>query len=91
MENMETLKERQMQLKKQIGQNLDIIIGTVGKSPAMKYHNLTTKNEGKTITRYLRKSLVPKVRKMTQNHQALRKLISKLSEVNWEILIGESK
>lgn len=91
MENLEMLKKRQMQLKEQITQNLDIIIGTVGKSPAMKYHSLTTKVEGKTISKYVRKGLVPKVKKMTRNCQALRGLILKLSKVNWEILIGESK
>lgn len=91
MENLEILKKRQMQLKEQICQNLDIIIGTIGKSPAMKYHSLTTKVEGKTISRYVRKELVPKVKKMTQNNKALRSLIQKLSKINWEILKGELK
>jgi DNA repair exonuclease SbcCD ATPase subunit len=90
MEKLEILKKRQEQLKEQILKNLDIIIGTVGKSPAMKYHNLTTKTEGKTISLYVRKSLVPKVKKMTRNYQALRGLIMKLSKVNWDILTMES-
>lgn len=91
MKKLEILKKRQIQLKEQICQNLDFIIGTVGKSPAMKYHNLTTKIEGKTVSKYVRKGLVPKVKKMTQDYQALRGLVLKLSKVNWEILIEESQ
>lgn len=91
MKKLEILKKRQIQLKEQICQNLDFIIGTVGKSPAMKYHSLTTKIEGKTVSKYIRKGLVPKVKKMTQNYQALRGLILKSSKVNWEVLIEESQ
>ena len=61
MTSTELLRKRQKMLKEQICSNLDILIGTVGKSPAMKYHNLTTKQAGKTVSRYVRKGLVPKV------------------------------
>jgi hypothetical protein len=91
MEKLNFLKKRQRQLKEQIGQNLDIIIGFVGKSPAMKYHSLTTKVEGKTVSRYVKKELVVKVKKMTKQHLMLRGLIQKLSKVNWEIIQAESK
>ncbi len=78
-------------LKEQIFDNLDILIGSVVRSPAMMYHSLTTKVEGKTVTRYVRKGLVPKVKKMTDCHKRVRILIQKLSSVNWELLKLESK
>jgi hypothetical protein len=78
-------------LKKQIHNNLDLLMGSVVRSPAMMYHSLTTKLEGKTVTRYVRKGLVPKVKKMTERHKNVRILIQKLSKVNWELLKLESK
>jgi len=78
-------------LKEQISSNLDLLIGTVVRSPAMMYHSLTTKVEGKTVTRYVRKGLVPKVKKMTERNKNVRILIQKLSKVNWELLKLESK
>jgi len=42
-------------------------------------------------TRYVRKGLVPKVKKMTERHKKVRTLIQKLSKVNWELLELESK
>ena len=91
MANISKLKKQQLLLKKQIYKNLDIIIGSVVRSPAMMYHSLTTKVEGKTVTRYIRKGLVPKVIEMTKRHKELRKLIQKLSKINWELLKLESK
>ncbi|MEJ2170916.1 MAG: hypothetical protein P8X90_35955 [Desulfobacterales bacterium] len=52
---------------------------------------LSTKAEGKTVTRYIRKGLVPKVKVMTERHKKVRVLIQKLSTVNWELLKLESK
>ena len=78
-------------LEEQIGKNLDLLIGSVVRSPAMMYHSLTTKVDGKTVTRYLRKGLVPKVKKMTDRHKRVRTLIQKLSNVNWELLKLQSK
>lgn len=78
-------------LKEQICNNLDLLLGTVVRSPAMMYHSLTTKVDGKTVTRYVRKGLVPKVKKMTERHKKVRTLIQKLSKVNWELLKLESK
>jgi hypothetical protein len=34
---------------------------------------------------------VPKVKKMTDRHKRMRRLIQKLSKVNWELLKLESK
>lgn len=90
MKRIDRLKQRQAMLKEQICENLDILIGTVGRSPAMKYHNLTTKIDGKTVTRYVRKGLVPKVKKMTDRNKRVHALIQQLSKVNWELLKLES-
>jgi len=63
----------------------------VGCSPKMKNHNLTTKVDGKTVTRNVRKGLVPVVKVMTDRNKRVRSLLQKLSTVNWEILKLESK
>lgn len=91
MRRIDLLRKRQVMLKEQINNNLDLLIGTVVRSPAMMYHSLTTKIEGKTVTRYVRKGLVPKVKKMTDRHKRVRTLIQKLSKVNWELLKLESE
>ena len=91
MKRIDLLKKQQASLKEQICSNLDLLMGTVVRSPAMMYHSLTTKVEGKTVTRYVRKGLVPKVKKMTDRHKRVRVLIQKLSKVNWELLKLESK
>ncbi|MBW2539026.1 MAG: hypothetical protein JRE27_05425 [Deltaproteobacteria bacterium] len=91
MKKVDLLKKRQAMLEEQICNNLDILIGSVVRSPAMMYHSLTTKVDGKTVTRYVRKGLVPKVKKMTDRHKRVRILIQKLSKVNWELLKLESK
>jgi hypothetical protein len=90
MKRIDQLKQRQAMLREQICNNLDLLIGTVGRSPAMKYHNLTTKVDGKTVTRYVRKGLVPKVKKMTDRNKRVHALIQQLSKVNWELLKLES-
>lgn len=91
MKRIDLLKKRQSMLKEQIGENLDLIIGSVVRSPAMMYHSLTTKVAGKTVTRYIRKGLVSKVKIMTQRHKKVRELIQRLSKVNWDLLKLESK
>lgn len=91
MKRIELLKTQQSMLKEQISKNLDLLVGSVVRSPAMMYHSLTTKVEGKTVTRYVRKGLVAKVKKMTDRHKRLRTLIQRLSNVNWELLKLQSK
>jgi hypothetical protein len=91
MRRIDLLRKRQAMLKEQIRNNLDLLMGTVVRSPAMMYHSLTTKVEGRTVTRYVRKGLVAKVKKMTERHKNVRILIQKLSKVNWELLKLESK
>ena len=91
MKRIDLLKKQQDILKEQICNNLDLIVGSVVRSPAMMYHSLTTKVDGKTVTRYVRKGLVPKVKKMTDRNKRVRTLIQKLSKINWELLKLESE
>ena len=91
METIDLLKKQQKLLKEEICNNLDLLIGSVGRSPKMTNYNLTTKIEGKTVTRSVRKELVPVVKIMTDRNKRVRSLLQKLSSVNWEILKLESK
>ena len=91
MKRIDLLREHQRLLKQQICENLDLLIGSVVRSPAMMYHGLTTKVGGKTVTRYVRKGLVTKVKIMTERHQKIRSLIQQLSNVNWELLKLDSE
>jgi len=91
MKKIDLMKKQQDMLKEQICRNLDLLVGSIVRSPAMMYHSLTTKVEGKTVTRYVRKGLVPKVKKMTDRNKRVRTLIQKLSKINWELLKLESE
>jgi hypothetical protein len=91
MKKIDFLIKQQNMVKEQICRNLDLLVGSVVRSPAMMYHSLTTKVEGKTVTRYVRKGLVPKVKKMTDRNKRVRTLIQKLSKVNWELPKLESE
>ena len=86
MSSIEQLRKKQQSLKEQICSDLDILFGTVGKAPSMHYHNLTTKQDGKTVTRNVGDDLVPKVKGMTKRCREVRKLLRELSSVNWELL-----
>jgi hypothetical protein len=48
-------------------------------------YSLTCKVEGKTVTEYIPKDLVPQVQKQTDNHRKFRSLSKFLLEVNEEI------
>lgn len=91
MKRIDQLRKQQELLKEQICNNLDLLVGSVVRSPAMLYHSLTTKVDGKTTTKYVRKGLVPKVKKMTKRNKEVRSLMQKLSTVNWELLKLESE
>lgn len=87
MSRSNILKKRQSRLREDIAAMLDsFLIGTVAKSPSMTGHSLTTKAEGKTVTLYVRKDIVPKALEMSGRYKKLWILIQKLSKVNWEIL-----
>ena len=92
MSKIEILKNRQERLKAEIIALLDdYLIGSIGKSPSMSGHNLTTKVDGKTVTLYARKAIVPKALEMGKRYYKMWELIQKLSKVNWELLNLENK
>ena len=87
MPRLAILNKRKAALQEEIVVYLDsFLIGTVAKSPSMSGYNLTTKVEGKTVTLYVRKSLVPMALDMSKRYKHLWALIQKLSKINWEIL-----
>ena len=82
----ELLQFRQEQLKRQINEALDLLQGSLHKNPSQRGYHLTVKVDQKTVTKYVRKELVPLVRAMTANHLKVRKLLQRLSEANWRLL-----
>ena len=82
----ERLRFRQEQLKRQINQALDLLQGSLHKNPSQRGYHLTVKVEQKTVTKYVRRELVPLVRAMTRNHLKVRQLIQRLSEANWRLI-----
>lgn len=81
------LKSQQAVFKEDICRMLDsFLIGTVAKPPSMSGYNLTTKVEGKTVTLYVRKDLVPMALEMSNRYKSLWKLFQALSKINWELL-----
>jgi len=92
MSRRDILNKRQSRLRGDIASMLDgFVIGTIAKSPSMTGYSLTTKVEGKTVTLYVRKDIVPKVLEMGRRYKRLWALILALSKVNWEILNLENK
>ncbi len=82
----ELLEFRHQQLKRQIIDALDLLQGSLHKNPSQRGYHLTTKVDQKTLTKYVRKELVPRVRAMTANHLKVRKLLARLSDTNWRLL-----
>jgi len=92
MNRRDILKKRQTRLREDITSMLgSFLIGTVAKSPSMTGHGLTTKVEGKTVTLYVPKDIVPKALEMGRRYNRLWTLIQALSKVNWEILNLENR
>src|SRR4030042_4093774 len=84
MSRRDILKKRQARLGEDIAAMLDsFLIGTVAKSPSMTGHSLTTKVEGKTVTLYVRKNIVPKALEMGRRYNRLWALLRALSKVTW--------
>lgn len=82
----EHLQFRKQQLQRQILQSLDLLQGSLHKNPSQRGYHLTTKVDQKTVTKYVRKELVPQVRALTRNHLKVRRLLQRLSAVNWRLL-----
>jgi hypothetical protein len=80
------LEFRQEQLKRQTNATLDLLQGSLHKNPSQRGYHLTTKVHRKTVTKYVRRDLVPQVRAMTRNHLKARQLLTRLSDVNWRLL-----
>ena len=81
------LMRRRDRLVRQIGDNLDFVIGSVS-TKGLRYeaYNLTTKVDGVTKTRHIPRDMVDLVRRMTERHQQLKKLIKDLGETNWLLI-----
>jgi hypothetical protein len=82
----ELLQFRKEQLLRQINDALELLQGSLHKNPSQRGYHLTLKVDQKTVTKYVRKELVPLVRAMTANHLKVRKLLQRLSEANWRLL-----
>lgn len=82
----QTLRLRQDQLQRQIQEALHLLQGSLHKNPSQRGYHLTLKVHPKTITKYVRKDLVPLVRAMTANHLKIRQLLGRLSQTNWRLL-----
>ncbi len=92
MKRIDILKKRRILLVREIMASLEyFLIGTVAKSPSMAGYGLTTKVEGKTITRYVRKDIVTKALEMTNRYKKLWILMQELSKLNWEIFNMENE
>ena len=82
----QTLQLRRDLLLRQLQSRFELLQGSLHKNPSQRGFHLTTKIDQKTVTKYVRKELVPKVRMMTRNHLQVRKLLQRLSDVNWHLL-----
>jgi hypothetical protein len=82
----ELLRFRKEQLQRQIIDALELLQGSLHKNPSQRGYHLTVKVDQKTVTKYVRKELVPQVRAMTAKHLKIRKLLQRLSETNWRLL-----
>lgn len=80
------LQQKRERLKKEVAANLDFLIGSVTSQGVRGGFNLTTAEQGKTRTRYIRQGQVEEVRSMIEQHRKLKELLKELGEVNWEIL-----
>jgi len=79
-------QQKKQRLEREIAANLDFVIGSVTSQGPRGGHSLTTKEQGKTRSKYIRTSMVGEVRKMTNRHQKLKGLLKELADLNWELL-----
>ena len=80
------LQQKKQRLEREIAASLDFLIGSVTSQGPRGGYSLTTKEHGKTRSKYIRTSMVAEVRKMTRRHQKLKALLKELAELNWELL-----
>jgi predicted enzyme involved in methoxymalonyl-ACP biosynthesis len=91
MKRIESLRKQRENLETEIVANLDLLAGSIAKSPSMTGYTLTTKRNGKTVTVYVRKEILSTVQAMTKRHKKVKALLLDLSRVNWEILRMENE
>jgi hypothetical protein len=80
------LQQKKQRLVREIASNLDFVIGSVTSQGPRGGYSLTTKELGKSRSKYIRTSMVGEVRRMTRRHQKLKGLLKELADLNWEIL-----
>jgi hypothetical protein len=80
------LQQKKQRIEREIASNLDFVIGSVTSQGPRGGYSLTTKELGKSRSKYIRTSMVGEVRKMTRRHQKLKGLLKELAEINWELL-----
>lgn len=80
------LEFRRDQLHRQINAALELLQGSLHRNPSQRGYHLTTKVKQKTVTKYVRQEWVAQVRAMTGNHLKMRRLLTRLSDVNWRLL-----
>ena len=80
------LQQKKQRIEREIASNLDFLIGSVTSQGPRGGYSLTTKELGKTRSKYIRGSMVAEVRKMTRRHQKLKDLLKELADLNWELL-----
>ena len=84
MPSVTVLMRKRDRLVRQVKDNLDFLIGSVStKGLKCEAFNLTTKVDGKTVTRHIPIGMLPAVRRMTGRHQKLKALLKELGETNW--------
>lgn len=89
--NIVQLESRRDRLHKEIINNLNFLAGSVTSQGPRGGFSLTTAQNGKTRTKYIRNTLVDEVRQMTKRHAKLKELLKELSEINWELLKAKSE
>lgn len=80
------LQQKRERLKREVGENLDFLAGSVTTQGATGGFILTHKEKAKTKSRYIRVGMLDEVRRMTRRNKKLKALLKELSDVNWEIL-----
>ncbi len=90
MRTVEQLAARRDKCITQIVKNLDLLIGTVNRTPAQSGWYLTAKVDGKSVTRYVRANIRREAKAMTRRHVRVRALLRRLAEVNWKLLQARS-
>ena len=84
MPSVTVLMRKRDRLVRQVNDSLDFLIGSVStKGLKCEAYNLTTKVDGKTVTRHIPIGMVPAARRMTERHRKLKALLKDLGETNW--------